>query len=236
VDPGRRFSTSRRVRLGDVTPSGRLRLDAVARYLQDVAFDDGEDAGVKGTERWILRRLAIDVTSLPRFTDMVDLTTWCSGAGPRWAERRTTITAGTPLTPGTGATAAIETTAIWVYVDERGRPSRLPPEFFEHWGTSAGDRKVSARLSHPDPPDGAPVARTWPLRRTDFDIVGHVNNAAYWETVEELVAVGPGTWEIEFRDEVPRGTEAVDVVVDGSALWWTTSGRVHASARARPRD
>ena len=227
MDSGRRFSTSRRVRLGDVTPSGRLRLDAVARYLQDVAFDDGEDAGVKGTERWILRRLAIDVTSLPRFTDMVDVTTWCSGAGARWAERTTTIT---------GPTAAIEAIAIWVYVDERGRPSRLPPEFFEHWGTSAGDRKVSARLSHPDPPADAPVARTWPLRRTDFDIVGHVNNAAYWETVEELVAVGPGTWEIEFREEIPRGTEAVDVVLDEPAVWWTTGGRVHASVRARPRD
>lgn len=227
MDPGRRFSTSRRVRLGDVTPSGRLRLDAIARYLQDVAFDDGEDAGVKGTERWILRRLAIDVTSLPRFTDMIDLTTWCSGAGARWAERRTSIT---------GPTAAIEATAIWVYVDERGRPSRLPAEFFEHWGTSAGDRKVTARLSHPGPPADAPAERMWPLRRTDFDIVGHVNNAAYWEAVEELLAVGPGTWEIEFRDEIPRDTTTVDVIVEGSAVWWTTGGRVHASARVRLRD
>jgi acyl-ACP thioesterase len=223
VDTARRFSTSRRVRLGDVTPSGRLRLDAVARYLQDVAFDDGEDAGVKGTERWILRRLAIDVTSLPRFTDIIELTTWCSGAGARWAERRTSIT---------GATAAIEATAIWVYVDERGRPSRLPSEFFQHWGTSAGDRKVSARLSHPDPPPAdARAARTWPLRRTDFDIVGHVNNAAYWEAVEELAGGRPGRWEIEFRDEIPRDTATVDLVVDGDGMWWTTDGRVHASVR-----
>lgn len=221
---GRRYGTSRRVRLGDVTPSGRLRLDAVARYLQDVAFDDGEDAGVKGTERWILRRLAIDVTSLPRFTDVIDLTTWCSGAGPRWAERRTSIT---------GERATIEATAIWVYVDERGRPARLPAEFFAHWGASAGDRRVTARLSHPDPPPAAP-ATAWALRSTDFDVVGHVNNAAYWEAVEELLPVAPGRWEIEFRDEVPAGARSVDVVVDGAGLWWTTAGgqRVHASVRA----
>lgn len=217
MDPARRFSTSRRVRLGDVAPSGRLRLDAIARYLQDVAFDDGEDAGIEGTERWILRRLAIDVSALPRFTEMIDVTTWCSGAGPRWAERRTSM-------PG------IEATAIWVYVDERGRPSRLPPEFFEHWGTSAGDRKVTARLSHPDPPTGAAVTTTWPLRRTDFDIVGHVNNAAYWEVVEDVAGGRPGRWEIEFRDEIPRGTATVDVVVAGGAMWWTArDGRVHAS-------
>lgn len=224
MDHARRFSTSRRVRLGDVTPSGRLRLDAIARYLQDVAFDDGEDAGITGTERWILRRLAIDVVSLPRFTDMVDLTTWCSGAGGRWAERRTSIQ---------GERAAIEATAIWVYVDERGRPSRLPPEFFEHWGTSAGDRKVTARLSHPDPPrDEVPTALAWPLRRTDFDVVGHVNNAAYWEAVEELAGGRPGRWEIEYRDEIPQGTAAVGVVVAGDSMWWTAvGGRVHASVR-----
>lgn len=219
------------MRLGDVTPSGRLRLDAIARYLQDVAFDDGEDAGIKGTERWILRRLAIDVATLPRFTDVIELTTWCSGAGGRWAERRTSIA---------GERAAIEATAIWVFVDDRGRPSRLPPEFFEHWGASAGDRKVSARLSHDDPSTSAlGSAVPWPLRRTDFDVVGHVNNAAYWSAAEELLSVGPGRWEIEFRDGVPEGTTQVGVVVEGASMWWTTAGddgdcRVHASVRTAP--
>ncbi|MFM2113860.1 MAG: hypothetical protein RL643_818, partial [Actinomycetota bacterium] len=31
------------MRLGDVTPKGRLRLDATARYLQDIATDDALD-------------------------------------------------------------------------------------------------------------------------------------------------------------------------------------------------
>lgn len=218
---GRRYRATRRVRLGDVTPSGRLRLDALARYLQDIAFDDGEDAGVKGTERWILRRLVVDVTALPRFTEMVEMTTWCSGAGPRWAERRTSMA------------GCVEAAAIWVYVDERGRPARLPEPFFVHWGEAAGDRKVTARLAHPDPPDGLAV-RPWPLRKTDFDVIGHVNNAAYWESVEELLTVGPGRWEIEFRDEIGRGAD-VALAVDGTALWWTApEGRVHASVRAYP--
>ncbi len=41
---GRTFTGTARVRLGDVTPKGRMRLDAVARYLQDVANDDAVDA------------------------------------------------------------------------------------------------------------------------------------------------------------------------------------------------
>src|SRR3546814_5593560 len=37
---GRVFEGARRVRLGDVSPAGRLRLDAATRYLQDLSADD----------------------------------------------------------------------------------------------------------------------------------------------------------------------------------------------------
>jgi len=32
----------------------------------------------------------------------------------------------------------------------------------------------------------ASATRPWQLRRADFDVVGHVNNAAVWETLSEL--------------------------------------------------
>jgi hypothetical protein len=37
---GRRFTGGQRVRLGDTDPHGRLRPDAAARYMHDVAGDD----------------------------------------------------------------------------------------------------------------------------------------------------------------------------------------------------
>jgi acyl-ACP thioesterase len=43
---GRVFTVSRVVRSTDVTPDGRLRLDALARYLQEAAEDDVADAGL----------------------------------------------------------------------------------------------------------------------------------------------------------------------------------------------
>ena len=46
------------MRLGDVDPSGRLRLDAIARYLQDVASDDAADAGLD--TGWVARRTLIE--------------------------------------------------------------------------------------------------------------------------------------------------------------------------------
>ena len=39
-DSARVVTRRRRVRLGDAAPSGTVRLDALARYLQDIADDD----------------------------------------------------------------------------------------------------------------------------------------------------------------------------------------------------
>src|SRR5688500_7198437 len=88
---GRAFVGEQRVRLGDVDPAGRLRLDAVARYLQDVANDDAADAGLANAMGWVVRRTTIVVHRRARFREQLRLTTFCSGVGAGWAERRTSI-------------------------------------------------------------------------------------------------------------------------------------------------
>ena len=98
-----------------MTASGRLRLDALARYLQDIAGDDVGDAGIEGP--WVMRRLALELGQLPRFNDDVELVTFCSGTGSRWAERRTTA--------HVDGRVAAEAVAIWVYIDPTtGAPLR----------------------------------------------------------------------------------------------------------------
>jgi hypothetical protein len=54
---GRVFTHRDRVTLADVSPTGRARLDALARWLQDAAYDDAPDSGLDGgghvnTLRW----------------------------------------------------------------------------------------------------------------------------------------------------------------------------------------
>jgi acyl-ACP thioesterase len=224
---GRRFTHARRVRLGDVTASGRLRLDALARYLQDVAGDDVRDAGIHAP--WVMRRLALKLGQLPRFNDDVELVTFCSGTGSRWAERRTTLTVD-------GRVAA-EAVAIWVYVNpDTGAPAALEEWFFDLYGEASGSRKVSGRLRLPPPPPDAEV-RAWPLRVSDFDVLAHVNNAAYWEAVEEELArsavgarlVGA---ELEHKAAVEPGEvlELRTVAADGHLAVWLTSGDVVRTA------
>jgi acyl-ACP thioesterase len=219
-----------RVGLGDTRPNGRLRLDALARYLQDVADEDSATAPVVDESNvWILRRLTFEFTRTPRFRDTVTLSTWCSGIGARWAERRTDVSRAGDL--------VVQGVALWAHIDrESGRPTRLVPAFDRVWGPSARGRHVTARLQHDAPPPDARRER-WPLRAIDIDVVAHVNNAAYWAPVEELLGRRPtlrvSRAEIEFHAGVLPG-EDVDLVVDdrehGFMCWFLVGAEVRASA------
>ncbi len=213
------------MRLGDVTVSGRLRLDALARYLQDIAGDDADDAGV-GNGRWVVRRIALQLTQLPSFGDEVELVTSCSGAGSHWAERRTVVR---------GAGADVESAAIWVHVDDRGRPKPLDPGFSSIWGEVP---KVRARLRLPGPSDGADV-RPWPLRAGDMDVLGHLNNAVALAAVEdELTRRAAGrrlaSAEIEYRAAIDPGDEVAVAAVDDAeavGVWLLVDGACRVAAR-----
>ena len=105
---GRVFTASRTVRSTDVTPDGRLRFDALARYLQAVAEDDVGDAGLTEPYVWLVRRLAVAIRGYPARGEPLELTTFCSATGPRWAERTTTVNAsGRDLMQGRAIYAAV---------------------------------------------------------------------------------------------------------------------------------
>jgi acyl-ACP thioesterase len=228
VTEGRVVEITRIVGLADVRPDATARLDALARILQDVADADVASATIDGMGVWVVRRIGMHLARTPRFRAEIRARTCCSGTGPRWAERRTELSVADTL--------CVQATALWVHTDpQSGAPRELPPGFAEVWGTSENARRVSARLQHTSPPTDARRER-WILRATDLDVLGHVNNAAYWAPVEEeLAARGrPRVQhaEIEFRAGLDLG-DAVDVLVadgeGGFATWLVVDGDVRAS-------
>ena len=226
---GRVVTIDRAVGLGDVRPDGRVRLDALARYLQDVADADAATAPVDDSGVWVMRRLALRIDRTPKLRADVTLRTWCSGFGACWAERRTDLTVA--------ATPAVQAVALWVYTDfERGTPKRLPAAFDAVWGAAAGGRKVRANLRHAAP-EGAQHATPWLLRAVDLDVLGHVNNAAYWAPIEEELARRGSprvtAAELEFRTGLAHGEPVNCTIVDrtdGFACWLTVHDDVRASA------
>ncbi len=188
---GRVVTRTRPVRLGDVDTTGRLRLDATARFLQDVATDDADDARLDEAYGWVVRRTLVEVRREAVIGEHLELATFCSGTGRSWAERRTSITGDRG--------ASIETAGLWIRVDTAsGRPTALGDEFTDVYAASAGGRRVSTRLQLPLPPAHA-QRRSWLVRRVDLDPLGHVNNAVHWAVVEETLPVGwrRGRGEVE---------------------------------------
>ena len=225
AESGRVYEETHLVGPGDTTPSGRMRLDEIARWLQDVAFGDLVDAGLRDVGFWILRRPRIIVVGFPRFAVVLRLRTFCTGASALAAERRTTVSGSEG--------AAVEAVSIWVNIDRETRvPARLPEAFWDAYGDSTSGRKARGRLRHPGPPDGAPE-RPWSFRATDLDLAGHVNNSVYWELVEERLDGEPEGGldaEIEYRASAPVGQASV--IEDGEYLWIAgPEGEVYASAR-----
>ncbi len=231
---GRTFSARRRAGLADLDPRGRIRLDALARFLQDVAIDDVQETGW-GTPAhlWFVRRIRIDI-HVPFLADReVELVTWCSGlaaiaAGRRWS-----------LRGERGGRAEVD--SVWIHLGPDQRPARI--EGFGVYGDATGGRRVSTKLELPDPPEDG-RASPWPLRITDIDLHGHVNNSVHWQAVEQLLqATGidgarPLVAELDYRAPIDLGDRLELVAVStGQKLLagLRASGELRAVARVQAR-
>ncbi len=223
---GRVFEQSFRASLGDTAPNGRVRLDALGRWIQDVAYGDVEDAGFKETAVWVVRRMRICVSRFPQFGETVRLQTFCSGMGRMWAERRTSLV---------GETGSVETVALWVHLDRDSlRPAPFGPGELEDYVTASGGRKVRARLYHPLAPSGL-AFEPWHFRAADLDLANHVNNAAYWCLAEErLIGQKPTALDAEIEFRSPARAGEAQFCHRGDHLWVSSrDGDPHASIVVR---
>jgi acyl-ACP thioesterase len=232
---GRVHWGSARVRLADARPGRRCRLDALARYLQDVAEEDAATSGLPATIGWMLRRTRFTVERFPSLGEELTLATFCSATGARWAER-TTLVVG-------DRGAQVVGVAIWVALDlASGSPARLDDRFFAVYGPSAEGRRASLRLqlSGPGPEPGN--RRSWPLRRADLDVWGHANNAVAWAAVEEALPEHPSVplWALVEHPQALLPTSTPELVVDpgpdGQGIWLVGDGtaEVLVAARVQP--
>lgn len=221
----RRFTTRRRISLSDTDATGRLRLDAIARYLQDVASEDWLDAGFDHDSHvWVVRRTELEVQQAFRPEDGIELATWCSGVAGSAAARRYSIHGD--------AGGRVEAESIWIHLDHDLRPKRLDERFHDVYGISAGGRRAPTRFTLPDPPRtgrGSP----WPLRTIDGDRLGHVNNAAYWAPLEQLWGdrlEAPAHVTLEYRQPIDL-TDEVFLAHADNLVWLVVGVDVRAVAR-----
>lgn len=223
---GRVYETARTVRVADAAPDGRVRLDAVARFVQDIGNEDVADAGHDVNVPWVVRRSEVRAAGWPQLGERVAVATWCGGIGSRWAERRVSFTS---------ASGTVDVATLVIHLDAAGRPAKLP-DWFATYEEAAQGRTLSSRLELPAPPAGA-VSRRWQLRFADLDVMGHVNNAVTWAAVEDecwhlgiepVHALVEWSGALEAGDEIDVRSAPLDTAV---GVWLCVDESVRVAAR-----
>ena len=176
-----------RVRFDECAPDGLVRSSALLRYAQDVAWVHSERMGFDRAwyaERgltWVVRAAELAILEPLELGQVVELTTGVTGFRRVWARRRTEgrLADGRLILWGH---------TDWVMTDVvRGAPSRVPPEFPAVFEVPPGVFEPG-RVPLPPTP-GAAVRHVSRVRPQDLDPMGHVNNAAYLDYLEEALAV-----------------------------------------------
>ncbi len=191
------FEAQYRVRTGDIDQDMRVRLDSVARYLQDIANDNADAAGFGKTDPfWIVRRTIIDVIRPFSWPGTVYAERWCGAASTRWANMRVTMTAKHEtnlfnLDPR--ADGLIETEGFWINVNAQGMPTRISDELQAGINAMTNEHRLRWKSMNPEkaPESGSEPDREFALRAVDYDPFKHLNNAAYLAVVEDDVLAHP---------------------------------------------
>jgi acyl-ACP thioesterase len=183
---------------------------------------------------WVVRSIRIEVLAPPIEDDRVELTTWSSGRGVLAAARRLSLVGDRG--------GRVELDSTWVHLGPDAKPARI--EDFGPYAESTAGRVVTTRLELREP--SPPFERTrWPLRSSDLDRLGHVNNAAYWHAVEHrlaessLDARGPLRARLDHLHALDLGDEVelVESTADGTlALAFAVAGQTRAVALVEPLE
>lgn len=158
------------------------------RFMQEAAFEASAAAGYwddryQAMRRiWLIHESAVDFRAPLRYGDLVRIRTWVADF------RRVRSRRAYELRREADGALVARASTDWVFLDrDTGRPAVIPAEVISAFlldGPTAAAEERTRFPAAPPPPDGV-VALRWPVQWRDLDSVGHVNNAAYGDFVED---------------------------------------------------
>lgn len=198
------YETGWRLATSDIDEHMRLRLDGVARYIQEAGAEHLADAGLAEVHpHWIVLRTVIDVLEPIELPSDITFRRWCAALSTRWCNMRVQLR---------GADGGrIETEGFWLCVNKDTlTPSRLSDDCIARFGSTTDNHRLKWRPWLTEPvQDGTETV--FPLRRTDIDIFQHVNNTSYWHGAHEILGQvpelesGPFRAVLEYRSPIKFG-------------------------------
>lgn len=179
------YSTSWRLLTSDVDRHLHLRLDGVARNIQEVGAEHLADAGAAERHpHWLVQRTVIDVIEPITLPSDITFRRWCSALSPRWCTMRVRLDGSEG--------GRIETEGFWILMNKDTlMPSRVADEVFDLFASTTDVHRLKWRPWLPGPVAEGAASTPFPLRHTDIDLFEHVTNTVYWHGVHEVLALHP---------------------------------------------
>jgi acyl-ACP thioesterase len=175
----------------DVDPSDRVRADAIALMLQESGAHHADRWGLSVPalqaegRTWVLARLAVAFEGpRPGWKTELKVETWSRGFRGHVATRDSLVRIASG--PGQGDIVA-RASSVWFIID---LGTRRPVRLSDYAGKDEAEAglasgiEASGRL---EPPQGQALEVSLPVRASDLDLNGHVNNVRYVEWLYESV-------------------------------------------------
>lgn len=234
-DSGYVYETGWRLATTDIDEHKQLRLDGVARYLQEVGAEHLGDAKLADVHpHWIVLRTVIDVVQPIEIPSDITFRRWCAALSTRWCNMRVQL-------QGSDG-GRIETEGFWICMNKDTlTPSRLSEDCIARFGSTTDNHRLRWRPWLTGPVADGTVT-PFPLRRTDIDHFEHVNNTIYWHGVHEILSQTPELESapyravLEYRSPIKFG-ESVTICSerrhDSVRMHFTVGDDVRAAALVR---
>jgi acyl-CoA thioesterase FadM len=147
--------------------------------MQDIAACDAADARLEGQGFWVVKRTVITfAASIPVHTRL-ELKTFGLGFTRITAQRGYEAR----LADQPDGEPVIAARTLWVYIDERGRPIRLPERTAQIWLPDE-ERAPQPEAAFSPLPGGEPEVARAQVAFSDVDLARHLNNAAAVEMLD----------------------------------------------------
>lgn len=211
--PAARFSLSHHVEINDVTPHGESRLSALLNWFQATSSRHSASLGYPVSDltreglTWVITRYHLCIDTPPRWRDALTVETWRSSNTGTFTPREFILSTS-------GGGVLVRATASYTLLDIKNRKALAPSTRFPDYPVDPR-RAINDDFPSLPLPESAGDEKRIPIRRSDIDFNGHVNNSLYAEWVMEGVSeevftkCRPMEVEIAFKGEVFHGEEIV---------------------------
>jgi acyl-CoA thioesterase FadM len=210
------FHLTHTVRYDECNCDALLTPAAFLRYMQDIAARDAEDARLEGEGFWVVKRSVMTFAAPVTVHTRLALKTFGLGFTRITAQRGYEVR----LADEPEAEPLLSARTLWVYVDLRGRPARLPERTAQIW---LPDETLAPQpeQAFPPVPSREPAQFHTLVRFSDIDLARHLNNAcavemldnAAWDAAlragvtPDSASFAPLQYDIEYVDSPRFGDE-----------------------------